>query len=62
MASVFGGVAVLFKLNASPLDMLPAYALPARPGSWALEVSLACTNTIVMSDNVRADLESRGVR
>lgn len=41
------------------LDMLPAHAVAAGPGSWAIEAHFSYTNTFVMSDNVRAYLERR---
>lgn len=43
------------------LDMLPAHAVPATPGTWALEVNLSYQNTYVLSPNVEEYLrESRG--
>lgn len=41
------------------LDMLPAHAVAAGPGSWAVEAHLSYTNTFVMSENVRSYLERR---
>src|SRR6266446_1235781 len=46
--------------NLLRLDMLPAHAVSAGPGSWAIEADLSYTNTFVMSDNVRSYLEARG--
>jgi hypothetical protein len=48
--------------NLLRLDMLPAHAVAAAPGSWAFDASLSCTNTFVMSDNVERYLEERGTR
>src|SRR5881397_2167709 len=45
--------------NLLRLDMLPAHAVAAGPGSWAIEADLSYSNTFVMSDNVRAYLEGR---
>lgn len=43
------------------LDMLPAHAVPATPGTWALEVNLSYQNTYVLSPNVEDYLrEQRG--
>ncbi len=42
------------------LDFLPAHAVSATPGTWALEVNLSYQNTYVLSDNVAAYLEARG--
>lgn len=43
------------------LDMLPAHAVPATPGTWALEVNLSYQNTYVLSPNVEEYLrETRG--
>lgn len=41
------------------LDFLPAHAVTASPGTWALEVNLSYQNTFVVSDNVAAYLEGR---
>src|SRR5258705_13276074 len=46
--------------NLLRLDMLPAHAVAAGPGSWAIEADLSYSNTFVMSDNVRTYLEGRG--
>jgi hypothetical protein len=42
------------------LDFLPAHAVPAGPGSWALEVNLSYQNTYVLSDNIAEYLRGRG--
>jgi hypothetical protein len=41
------------------LDMLPAHAVPATPGTWALEVNLAYQNTYVLSPNAEEYLRER---
>jgi Protein of unknown function (DUF3187) len=46
--------------NILRLDMPPAHAVNAGPGSWAVEAELSRTNIFVMSDNVKAYLERRG--
>src|SRR5262245_42247783 len=46
--------------NLLRLDMLPAHAVDAGPGSWAIEADLSFSNTFVMSRNVRQYLEARG--
>ena len=46
--------------NLLRLDMLPAHAVAAGRGSWAIEADVAYSNTFVMSDNVRDYLEGRG--
>jgi hypothetical protein len=46
--------------NLLRLDMLPAHAVAAGPGSWAIEADVAYSNTFVMSDNVRNYLEGLG--
>src|SRR5262245_35196319 len=46
--------------NLLRLDMLPAHAVAAGRGSWAIETNLSFSNTFVMSDNVRTYLEARG--
>lgn len=46
--------------NLLRLDMLPAHAVAAGRGSWAIEADLSYSNTFVMSDNVRSYLEGRG--
>ena len=43
------------------LDMLPARTADPKAGNWTFEVQYAYQNTFVMSDNVAAYLESRGV-
>jgi hypothetical protein len=48
--------------NILRLDMLPAHAIDAGRGSWAVEADLSYTNTFVMSDNVRSYLEERDSR
>src|SRR5262249_21855423 len=48
--------------NLLRLDMLPAHAVPAGPGSWAIEGDLLLSNTFAMSGNVRGYLRSRGGR
>jgi hypothetical protein len=42
------------------LDFLPAHAVTARPGTWALEANLSYQNTYVLSDNVAEYLRERG--
>ena len=44
------------------LDMLPAHAVEAGVGSWAIEADISFSNTFVMSDNVRRYLQQRGGR
>src|SRR5262245_23783694 len=46
--------------NLLRLDMLPAHAVAAGRGSWAIEADLSYSNTFVMSDNVKSYLEARG--
>ncbi len=46
--------------NLLRLEMLPAHAVAAGPGSWAIEANLSFSNTFVMSGNVRDYLETRG--
>jgi hypothetical protein len=48
--------------NILRLDMLPAHAVAAEPGSWAVEADLSYTNTFVMSENVKAYLTERDSR
>lgn len=48
--------------NLLRLDMLPAHAMDAEPGSWAVEANVSVSNTFVMSDNVRTYLGERGGR
>jgi len=45
--------------NLLRLDMLPAHAVDAGPGSWAIEAGLSFSNTFVMSDNVHEYLRHR---
>ncbi|HEX4496621.1 MAG TPA: DUF3187 family protein [Thermoanaerobaculia bacterium] len=42
------------------LDLLPAQAFAAPPGTWGYEVDLAYQNTYVLSANVRYYLQHRG--
>ena len=48
--------------NILRLDMLPAHAVAAGAGSWAIEADLSYTNTFVMSENVKTYLEQRDTR
>ena len=48
--------------NILSLDMLPAHAVAAGKGSWAVEADLSYTNTFAMSENVRSYLEQRDSR
>jgi hypothetical protein len=48
--------------NLLRLDMLPAHAVDAGVGSWAIEANVSFSNTFVMSDNVRRFLQERGGR
>ena len=43
------------------LDMLPAHAVAATPGTFAFEINVSYQNTWALSDNVKDYLESRGV-
>lgn len=43
------------------LDLLPAHAVAATPGTFALEVNLSYQNTWALSENVRDYLAERGV-
>src|SRR5437867_10650458 len=45
--------------NLLRLDMLPAHAVTADAGTWAVEADLSYTNTFVMSDNVADYLRRR---
>lgn len=45
--------------NLLRLDMLPAHAVAAGAGSWAIETNLSFSNTFVMSQNVRDYLGAR---
>ena len=42
------------------LDFLPAHAVTASPGTWALEVNLSYQNTYVLSENVADYLGVKG--
>lgn len=42
------------------LDFLPAHAVTARPGTWAVEVNVSYQNTYVMSENVADYLREKG--
>lgn len=42
------------------LDFLPAHAVTAKPGTWALEVNLSYQNTFVLSENVADYLKAKG--
>jgi hypothetical protein len=42
------------------LDFLPAHAVTAKPGTWAMEVNLSYQNTYVMSENVADYLGVKG--
>jgi len=46
--------------NILRLDMPPAHAVTAGPGSWAIEAELSRTNVFVMSGNVKTYLEQHG--
>lgn len=48
--------------NLLRLDMLPAHAVDAGAGSWAIEANLSFSNTFVMSGNVRDALSARAAR
>lgn len=50
----------VFGLNR--LDMLPAHAVAATPGTFAFEFNLSYQNTWALSDNVADYLETRGVQ
>lgn len=43
------------------LDMLPAHAVAATPGTFAFEANISYQNTWALSDNVKDYLEARGV-
>lgn len=49
----------VFGLNR--LDMLPAHAVAATPGTFAFEFNLTYQNTWALSDNVADYLETRGI-
>jgi hypothetical protein len=42
------------------LDFIPAHAVTAKPGTWAIEANLSYQNTFVLSENVAEYLEQRG--
>ncbi len=42
------------------LDLLPAHAVAATPGTWAVETAVSYQNTYVLSENVDGYLKSRG--
>lgn len=42
------------------LDLLPAHAVPANPGTFAVEVNVSYQNTYVLSENVSEYLEEQG--
>jgi Protein of unknown function (DUF3187) len=42
------------------LDLLPAHAVPATRGTWAVEANVSYQNTYIVSDNVSEYLKSRG--
>jgi len=42
------------------LDLLPAHAVAANPGTFAIEANLSYQNTYVLSENVAQYLEARG--
>jgi len=42
------------------MDFLPAHAVTATPGTWALELTVSYQNTYVMSDNVADYLRAKG--
>jgi hypothetical protein len=44
------------------LDMLPAHALKAAPGTWTVEASVGYQNTWSMSPNVEEYIQDRGLR
>ena len=48
--------------NLLRLDMVPAHAIEAEPGSFAVEADLSVANTFAMSSNVRRYLQQRGER
>ena len=43
------------------LDMLPAHAVPATPGTFAFEVNVSYQNTWALSENVKDYLAARGI-
>ena len=42
------------------MDFLPAHAVSATPGTWALELNMSYQNTYVLSDNVADYLRAKG--
>src|SRR5215813_1715393 len=42
------------------MDFLPAHAVTATPGTWALELNASYQNTWVLSDNVVDYLKTKG--
>src|SRR5580765_8684353 len=42
------------------MDFLPAHAVTATPGTWALELNMSYQNTYVLSDNVVDYLTAKG--
>jgi hypothetical protein len=63
-AALFGPLRIrdMTPFNLLRLDMLPAHAVEAGVGSWAVEANLSFSNTFVMSDNVHQYLQDRGGR
>src|SRR5262245_10645924 len=61
-ASLLGPLRIrdMTPFNLLRLDMLPAHAVDAGVGTWAIEADLSFSNTFVMSDNVRRYLQERG--
>lgn len=43
------------------LDMLPAHAVKATPGTWAAEITMSYQNTWALSENVKSYLAQRGL-
>ncbi len=46
----------------SRLDMLPAHAVPATPGTFAFEFNVSYQNTWALSENVLESIDSRNVK
>jgi len=46
----------------SRLDMLPAHAVAATPGTYAFEITASYQNTWALSDNVKEYLAQRGIK
>jgi hypothetical protein len=63
-AELFGPLRIrdMTPFNLLRLDMLPAHAVEAGVGSWAIEADLSFSNTFLMSDNVHQYLQDRGGR